>query len=178
MTLVALEEWAFAERALLLALAAVAVNPTALAYLALAREQLKTQTPDVPTPVIHDGLVYLCRENGVLICLDAVSGEQIYEERVVSDRHRASPVVAGGNLYMTSRRGVVAVIKIGRSFEVIAKNSLDEPISAMAISDDRIYLRVRCIKIHWQGGNRQHCNPLISACLQKKITPALDFKPP
>jgi tetratricopeptide (TPR) repeat protein len=39
MTLVGLEEWAFAERALLLALAANAVNPTALAYLGLARDQ-------------------------------------------------------------------------------------------------------------------------------------------
>ncbi len=31
-------------------------------------------TPDVPSPVVHDGLVYLCRENGVLICMDAKSG--------------------------------------------------------------------------------------------------------
>lgn len=104
--------------------------------------RMETQTPDVPTPVILDGLVYLCRENGVLICVDAASGEQVYEERVVSDRHRASPVVAGGNLYMTSRRGVVAVIKAGRSFEVVAKNSLEEPISASpAISNGCIYLR-------------------------------------
>ena len=31
-------------------------------------------TPDVPSPLIHDGLVYLCRENGDLLCLDAKTG--------------------------------------------------------------------------------------------------------
>ena len=104
--------------------------------------RMETQTPDVPTPVIADGLVYLCRENGVLICVDAKTGEKVYEERVVSDRHRASPVVADGNVYLTSRRGVVSVVKAGRIFEVVAKNELDEPISASpAISHGRIYLR-------------------------------------
>src|SRR5262249_52985623 len=28
-------------------------------------------TPDVPSPLIHGGLVYLCREYGDLLCLDA-----------------------------------------------------------------------------------------------------------
>ena len=35
-------------------------------------------TPDVPSPLVYDGLVYLCRENGNLIVMDAHSGEQIY----------------------------------------------------------------------------------------------------
>ena len=48
-------------------------------------------TPDVPSPLIYDGLVYLCRENGNLICLDAETGEQIYEERT---QERTPPCVA------------------------------------------------------------------------------------
>jgi hypothetical protein len=104
--------------------------------------RLDSNTPDVPTPVIHEGLVYLCRENGVLICVDAATGALLYEERVVSDRHRASPVIAGGHLYMISRRGVVAVVKTGRKYELVAKNSVDEPVSAsLAVADGRLYLR-------------------------------------
>jgi outer membrane protein assembly factor BamB len=104
--------------------------------------RMDTGTPDVPTPVVDDGLLYLVRENGVLICLDAASGEKVYEERVVPDRYRASPVVAGGHLYMTSRRGVVSVVKTGRTFEVVAKNDLGEPLSASpAIANGCIYLR-------------------------------------
>ncbi len=99
-------------------------------------------TPDVPTPVVVDGLVYLCGESGTLTCLDAGSGEQIYLERTESDRYRASPVVAGGHLYLTSRGGVVTVVKLGRAFEVVARNEMQEPTTASpAIAGGRIYLR-------------------------------------
>ena len=63
-------------------------------------------TPDVPSPLIHDGLVYLCRENGDLMCLDAETGEQFYRERTHRHRHRASPIYANGHIYLTSRDGV------------------------------------------------------------------------
>ncbi|MGH7140208.1 MAG: PQQ-binding-like beta-propeller repeat protein, partial [Pirellulales bacterium] len=63
-------------------------------------------TPDVPSPLVVDGLVYLCRENGVLICMEAESGKELYQERAHSDRYRASPVYADGKIYLTARGGV------------------------------------------------------------------------
>ncbi|MFO0868256.1 MAG: PQQ-binding-like beta-propeller repeat protein [Pirellulales bacterium] len=99
-------------------------------------------TPDVPSPLIHDGLVYLCRENGNLVCVDARTGEQFYEQRTEPDRHRASPVWADGKLYLTARRGVVTVVKAGRKFEILSSNALNEEMSASpAIAHGRIYLR-------------------------------------
>lgn len=99
-------------------------------------------TPDVPSPLFHDGLVYLCRENGNLVCVDAKSGEKLYEERTVRDRHRASPVYADGKVYLTARNGTVTVVKAGREFEVISKNDLGEPTTASpAISNGTIYIR-------------------------------------
>ncbi|MCE9552367.1 MAG: PQQ-binding-like beta-propeller repeat protein, partial [Planctomycetes bacterium] len=91
---------------------------------------LPRNTPDVPSPLIHDGLVYLCRENGNLMVLDAVTGRKIYEERTTADRHRASPVFADGKLYLTARNGVITVVKAGRKFEILARNDIGEPISA------------------------------------------------
>lgn len=99
-------------------------------------------TPDVPSPLVVDGLVYLCRENGNLTCVDAKTGEQFYEQRTTADRHRASPVYADGKIYLTARKGVVTVVKAGKAFEILAQNALDEEISASpAIADGRIYLR-------------------------------------
>jgi outer membrane protein assembly factor BamB len=99
-------------------------------------------TPDVPSPVIHDGLVYLCRENGLLICVDAKTGEEYYQKRIFNDRYRASPVYADGKIYCTSRKGVVSVIKAGREFELLAENDLQDGISSSpAFSGGRIYLR-------------------------------------
>lgn len=99
-------------------------------------------TPDVPSPLAHGGLVYLNRENGNLVCVDAESGETVYEERTVRDRHRASPVFADGKIYLTARKGIVTVVRPGRKFEILAQNDLGEPISASpAISGGTIYIR-------------------------------------
>jgi outer membrane protein assembly factor BamB len=99
-------------------------------------------TPDVPSPLVVDGLVYLCAENGVLTCLDAESGKDLYEERAYSDRYRASPVYGEGKIYLTARGGVTTVVKAGPEFEILASNDLQEPTSSSpAISGGRIYIR-------------------------------------
>jgi outer membrane protein assembly factor BamB len=104
--------------------------------------RLPKGTPDVPSPLVHDGLVYLCRENGTLVCLDARTGKVHYQERTHDVRHRASPVYADGKIYLTARDGVVTVVKAGPAFQVLATNRLPEQMTASpAIANGRIYLR-------------------------------------
>ena len=45
-------------------------------------------SPDVPSPLLYDGLAYLPRENGVLLCFDAKTGKQHYEEQPVRETIR------------------------------------------------------------------------------------------
>lgn len=100
------------------------------------------KTPDVPSPLIHNGLVYLCMQDGQVHLLDEKSGEQIYLKRAHNDRYRASPVFADGKVYLTARGGIVTVIKAGRDYEVLAENDLGEPISASpAFANGTLYLR-------------------------------------
>jgi outer membrane protein assembly factor BamB len=99
-------------------------------------------TPDVPSPLIHEGLVYLCRENGVLICMEAKTGKQLFEERLHGGRYRASPVYADGKIYCTARDGIVSVVQAGPRFQLLATNRLPDEIAASpAVADGRIYLR-------------------------------------
>jgi outer membrane protein assembly factor BamB len=100
-------------------------------------------TPDVPCPLVHDGLVYICRENGgVIYCLDAKTGEQLYNDRVHSAIYRASPVLADGKIYLSARDGTISVIKAGPKFEKLAINKLPIQLTASpAISNGRIYIR-------------------------------------
>ncbi|MBT7100864.1 PQQ-binding-like beta-propeller repeat protein, partial [Candidatus Poribacteria bacterium] len=99
-------------------------------------------TPDVPSPLVHDGLVYLCRENGNLIAMDAQTGEELYDETTHRHRHRASPVYADGKLYLTARDGVVTVVKAGRTFEILASNELGETVSSSpVVSNGTVYFR-------------------------------------
>ena len=99
-------------------------------------------TPDVPSPLVHDGLVYLCREMGTLICLDAKTGKELYQERLHGGRYRASPVYADSKIYCTARDGTTTVVKAGPKFQLLATNKLPDQIAASpAISNGRIYLR-------------------------------------
>lgn len=99
-------------------------------------------TPDVPSPLILDDLVYLCRESGILLCVDRKTGEQVYMERTHDQRHRASPVYADGKIYLSARDGRVTVVQPGREFKILAVNDLGEDLSASpAISKGTIYLR-------------------------------------
>lgn len=101
-----------------------------------------SKTPDVPSPLIHEGLVYLCMQDGQVHCLDQKSGEQIYLKRAHSDRYRSSPVYADGKIYLSARGGLVTVIKTGKSFEVLAENEIGEAMSASpAIANGTLYLR-------------------------------------
>jgi outer membrane protein assembly factor BamB len=99
-------------------------------------------TPDVPSPLAYDGLLYLCGEGGVLTCLDLKTGKEHYQQRLHGARYRGSPVYADGKVYLTARDGVITVVKAGPTFEQLAVNKMPDQIAASpAIANGRIYIR-------------------------------------
>jgi outer membrane protein assembly factor BamB len=99
-------------------------------------------TPDVPSPLIVDDLLYICDEEGFFTAAEAKTGEVLYKQPTSRGRHRASPVYAGGHIYLTARSGIVTVVKAGRQFEVVSQNDMQEAITASpVVSGGRIYLR-------------------------------------
>ena len=104
--------------------------------------KLTQGTPDVASPLIHDGLVFLARENGVLLCVDAKTGEQIYEKRMFADRHRSTPVYADGKVFVVGRDGTVVVVSADREGAELGRNELNEnATSSPAIVDGKIFVR-------------------------------------
>ena len=104
--------------------------------------KLDSGTPDVPSPLIVGDYVYLCRENGNLVCLNRATGEKLYEKPTTRDRHRASPVYADGLIYTAARNGIITVTKAGPEFEIVSQNKMEESISSSpAIANGRIYIR-------------------------------------
>jgi outer membrane protein assembly factor BamB len=99
-------------------------------------------TPDVPSPLVHDGLVYLSGEKGMLTCLDAKTGKEHYLERLHAALYRASPVYADGKIYLTARDGTFSVVKAGPRFELLATSKLPDVFTASpVVANGRIYLR-------------------------------------
>lgn len=104
--------------------------------------RLPNGTPDVPSPVIHEGIVYLSRENGILTAVDAGSGEILYSEMTHSRPHRGSPVYADGKVFLMAGDGTVSVVKAGRKYELLAQNQVEERLAAsLAVSGGVLYLR-------------------------------------
>ena len=101
-------------------------------------------TAYVVSPILYEGLLYLTNDRGVITALDAKDGEVLYEGgRVpVPASFMGSPVAAGGRILMTSEDGDTFVIRAGPEHEVIATNSVGEPVyTTLAISNGRIYIR-------------------------------------
>ena len=99
--------------------------------------------PDVPTPVTDGKYFYIVKDNGVMFCLDAKSGAEVYgQQRLKAGTYSGSPVLADGKIYVTSEDGVTTVVAAGPKFEVLSENALNEyTLSSPAISDGRIYIK-------------------------------------
>ncbi|TDJ67486.1 MAG: pyrrolo-quinoline quinone [Planctomycetota bacterium] len=98
------------------------------------------------TPIVVGDYLYGCRDNGVLTCFDARTGEKLYSERVSGGGtgFTASSVAADGKLYLTSEEGVIHVMKLGPEFELLAQNDMGEECMATpAISEGVLYWRTR-----------------------------------
>jgi outer membrane protein assembly factor BamB len=102
-------------------------------------------TPHVPSPLLYDGILYLLKGNlGILSAFDVRSGSPYYELQRLDQITEAfsSPVGAAGRVYVTSRDGTTLVLRHGPTFEVLARNTLDDGFDASpALVDREIYLR-------------------------------------
>jgi outer membrane protein assembly factor BamB len=102
-------------------------------------------TPYVPSPLLYDGILYFVKSNnGILTALDAKTGKPHYSQQRLDGVPNvfASPVGAGGRVYVPGREGATMVIKGGPAFEVLATNRLDDSFDASpAMVDNVIYLR-------------------------------------
>jgi len=99
--------------------------------------------PDVPTPVTDGVYFYIVNDRGIVWCLDARTGAEIYgQQRIKPGSYSASPVLADGKIYITSEEGLTTIIKAGPKFEVLAENPLnDYCLSSPAISEGQIFIR-------------------------------------
>ncbi len=103
-------------------------------------------TSYTPSGLVYEARIYFLRRNdGVLSCLDAATGEPHYEGKRLGIRTVYSSLVgAAGRIYITSREGVTKVIKLGNQYEELASNSLDDTFDATAaIVGKKLYLRGR-----------------------------------
>lgn len=102
--------------------------------------------PNVPSPLLYEGVLYLIKDGGILSTVNAKSGEILKQGRLTGalDTYYASPVAAAGKVILLSQNGKSTVLKAGGQWEILSSADFEEQIYATpAIVDDRVYLRTR-----------------------------------
>jgi outer membrane protein assembly factor BamB len=102
--------------------------------------------PQLPTPVLYRGVLYMINDGGILTTLDPGTGKVLKQGRLrdAVDQYYASPVAGDGKVYFISRTGIVSVLRAGAEQEALSSGDLDEEVTATpALADGRIYLRTR-----------------------------------
>ena len=95
------------------------------------------------SPLLVDGLIYTVAEDNYVTCLEAATGKLVWTERI-GGKDAASPIYADGRLYFFSQQGTTTVLKPGRTFEVLAKNILEDGFMASpAVSGKAFFLRTK-----------------------------------
>jgi outer membrane protein assembly factor BamB len=102
-------------------------------------------TPYVPSPIlVGTRLLFTAGNTNVLSCLDVNTGQPLLERRRLDAIRSmyASPLLADGHVYFTSREGTTVVVKDNESLDVVAVNELDDVIDASPVAvDDQLFLR-------------------------------------
>ena len=122
----------------------MAIDPSGSGNVTNSHIRWSKKTKDagyVPSPVAHDGRFFLVSDDGIGSAWDALSGKQLWRERL-GGHHSGSGVVANGRVYFTDDDGVTFVLKAGAEFELLSKNPIGEHCySSPAFSDGNIFLR-------------------------------------
>ncbi len=97
--------------------------------------------PHNPSPLVAGGRIYMTTDLGILTCVEAKTGKELWRERL-SGNFSASPTEAGGRIYLLNEDATTTVIAPGDKYDPLATNQLDgRSLASPAFVDGAIYLR-------------------------------------
>jgi len=96
-----------------------------------------------PSQLLYEGLIYNVHDAGVASCLDASDGSELWSKRL-GGQFSASPLAAGGHIYLFDHEGKAYVLRPGRTFDLIATNDLVDGCMASPVPiSDALIVRTR-----------------------------------
>ncbi len=97
--------------------------------------------PNTPSLLFHDQRLYMVSDSGMVTCVNAATGVQLWQERA-GGNFSASPLLADGRIYLQNEEGVGIIIGSGKAFEVLAKNDIGErSLASYAVTDGALFIR-------------------------------------
>jgi len=99
--------------------------------------------PKKPSLQLDGDLVYMVGDTGIVSAVAARTGDLVWTGRV-EGTYSASPLLAGGRLYVFNEDGKTTVLEAGPRFRVLAENRLDDGFMASpAGTGEAMILRTR-----------------------------------
>jgi outer membrane protein assembly factor BamB len=102
--------------------------------------------PQLPSPLLYRGVLYMVNDGGVMTALDPVRGEVLAQRRLSDaiDSYYASPVAGDGKVFVVTESGTVAVVRADGQLTLVSVNDLDDMVSSTpAIAAGRLFVRTR-----------------------------------
>jgi outer membrane protein assembly factor BamB len=99
--------------------------------------------PRMPSPVLVKDLLFMVSDSGIVSCLEAATGQELWQERLGGD-YAASLLYAEGRVYCFGQDGKTTVLRAGRAFEILASNKLaDGFMASPAVAGEALILRTK-----------------------------------
>lgn len=114
--------------------------------------QLDKAVPHVPTPLAHDGRLYLWSDSGMVTCVKLPEGKVLYDRERTSSRGKifSSPIAVGDRIVNFSANGDVVVLQAGDEFKVLLEAKLPEgTASTPAVAAGRFIVRTKSKLLAW-----------------------------
>ncbi len=103
--------------------------------------RIRHSVPHTPSPVLIGKHIYFVSDQGVLTCADALTGEELWRERL-GGSFSASLTLADGKIYCLDEEGTMYVLAAGDKFEKLAESHLEgRTLATPAFVENAIYLR-------------------------------------
>ncbi len=99
--------------------------------------------PNKPSLLLDGDLLYALDDSGIVTCVEAKTGAEVWRERVPGN-YSASPLLAGGRIYTFAEDGKVTVLATGRTFKKLDEGKFDDGfMAAPAVSGKAMFLRTK-----------------------------------
>ena len=103
---------------------------------------IKKNAPHTPSMILSGNELFMVSDKAIMSCVDAKTGQVVWEERVKGTDHSSSPILADGKIYHTSEDGKGTIVEASRKFNVFSEFDLKEKtFASFAGVDGALYVR-------------------------------------
>ena len=112
------------------------------------------------TPLLINDLLYLVNREGIMTCLEAETGDEVWKQRLPG-QYSATPIHTKDRIYLFNEDAHCTIIRPGRKFQKLAENSLttQQLMATPAVDGDAFIVRTAGYLYRIEDGFQRKAEP-------------------